>query len=57
MIKLQPNGSNVIIIISAADAFQVRSLSQNRLIRNLGKLSKSEMNKITSALAVVLKII
>ncbi len=56
MIKLEPNNSNGLTKNSAADTFQVRSLSQSRLVKKLGKLNNSEMKEITAALAIVLKI-
>ena len=43
MVKLEPNDSNGLIKNSAADTFQVRSLSQSRMVRKLGKLNDSEM--------------
>ena len=56
MVRLEPNANNGLGKISAADAFQVRSISQERFIRRLGKLSDNEMREITKALAVVLSI-
>lgn len=56
MIKLEPNNSNGLIKDSAVDTFQVRSLSQTRLVKKLGKLNDSEMKQITIAIAIVLKI-
>ena len=56
MIKLEANNSNGLIKQSAADTFQVRSLSRNRLMKKLGQLNDSKMKEITAALAIVLKI-
>jgi mRNA interferase MazF len=42
--------------ISAADTFQVRSVAQERFVRQLGKLSDPKMREITRALAIVLSI-
>lgn len=56
MVQLEPNDSNSLIKKSAVDTFQVRSLSQNRLVRQLGILNNSEMEQITAALAIVLNI-
>ena len=56
MVKLEANKSNGLTKNSAADTFQVRSLSQKRLIKKLGKLDSLEIAKITKALAIVLKI-
>lgn len=41
---------------SAADAFQVRSVSQERFIKRLGRISAEKMLEITESLAVVLNI-
>ena len=56
MVKLEANNRNGLAKNSAADTFQVRSLSQDRLVKKLGKLSNFEMEEITLALATVLKI-
>ncbi|MCC6606995.1 MAG: type II toxin-antitoxin system PemK/MazF family toxin [Anaerolineae bacterium] len=40
----------------AADAFQVRSLSQVRFVRRLGQLPSDTLQSISRALAVVLSI-
>ncbi|MEK7400711.1 MAG: type II toxin-antitoxin system PemK/MazF family toxin [Candidatus Poribacteria bacterium] len=56
MVRLDPNMNNGLGKISAADTFQVRSISQERFIRKIGKLSDEEMSEITKALAVVLSI-
>jgi mRNA interferase MazF len=37
MVKLEVDNSNRLTKKSAADTFQVRSLSQNRLVKKLGK--------------------
>ena len=41
---------------SAADAFQVRSVSEQRFVRRLGELSVSDLEQIVEALAIVLAI-
>jgi mRNA interferase MazF len=56
MVRLEPTPENGLDKPSAADAFQVRSVAQQRLVRTLGKLSESTMQEITRALAVVLVI-
>ena len=56
MVKLEANNINGLTKNSAADTFQVRSLSQSRLVKKLGKLNNSKMKEITAALAIVLKI-
>jgi mRNA interferase MazF len=41
---------------SAADAFQVRSLAQERFVRRLGLMEDKPMAEIAEALALVLEI-
>jgi mRNA interferase MazF len=56
MVRIEPDAENGLEKTSAADAFQVRSLAQQRFVRLLGKLSGSVMREISQALAVVLSI-
>ncbi len=56
MVRLEPGADNGLDKPSAADAFQVRSVSQDRFVRRLGLLSDTIMQDITQALAVVLSI-
>ena len=56
MVQLEPNAENGLDKPSAADAFQVRSVAQERFVQRLGKLSDTAMQEITRALAVVLSI-
>lgn len=56
MVRLEPDGVNGLVKTSAADAFQVRSLSQSRFLERLGALSDAQMASIAKALAVVLSI-
>jgi mRNA interferase MazF len=56
MVRLQPDEANDLAKLSAADAFQVRSVAQARFVRRLGKLSDSQMTALAGALAVVLSI-
>lgn len=56
MVRLEPDAENGLDKPSAADAFQVRSVAQERFVRRLGKLSDAAMQEITRALAVVLSI-
>ena len=41
---------------SAADTFQVRSVSEQRLVERLGELSTEEMQRIEEGLALTLKL-
>ncbi len=56
MVRLDPDAENGLNKPSAADAFQVRSLSQVRFVQRTVKLSEAAMQDITKALAVVLAI-
>jgi mRNA interferase MazF len=53
MVRLEPSAENGLEKPSAADAFQVRSVAQERFVRRIGKLSGSTIQKIIKALAVV----
>jgi mRNA interferase MazF len=55
-VKLEPNVQNGLDKLSAADAFQVKSLSTKRFVRQLGVLSEEEMNDIVSAVGIVIQI-
>lgn len=56
MVELLPNPQNGLSKPSAADAFQVRSVAQERFVRSLGEVTPSKMEQITGALAIVLRI-
>ncbi|HYV91726.1 MAG TPA: type II toxin-antitoxin system PemK/MazF family toxin [Chitinophagales bacterium] len=56
MVKISPDEQNNLSKVSAADCFQVRSVSQERFINKIGTLSHSEMKEVEKALALVLKI-
>jgi mRNA interferase MazF len=43
MVRLRPDAENGLVKPSAADAFQVRSVAQERFVRQLGKLSDITM--------------
>lgn len=56
MVRLDPEAENGLDKSSAADTFQVRSVSAQRFVRRLGKLSNNTMQEIATALAIVLGI-
>jgi len=56
MVCLQPSISNGLSKISGADTFQVRSVSESRLVKSLGRLDDDTMQLISAALAIVLAI-
>lgn len=56
MVRVDPTPENGLEKPSAADAFQVRCVSQVRFVRRLGGLQESIMLDIAKAIAIVLEI-
>ena len=56
MIKIEPDQQNGLSKISAADCFQVRSLSRQRFVKKIGHVSKVTLNEIKTGLSKVLSI-
>lgn len=56
MVRIEPGFQNGQDKVSAADAFQVRSVAQERFVRKLGKLPAPVMGDIGKALGIVLSI-
>lgn len=56
MTKIMANEEKGLSKTSSADAFQVRSVSQDRFIEKLGIVSDKNLEEITESLALVLKI-
>lgn len=56
MVRLEVDTKNGLSKTSAGDTFQVRSVAQERFIRQVGRLSDIAMQEISRALAVVLSI-
>ncbi len=56
MVRVDPDVENGLDKPSAADAFQVRSIAQERFVRRLGLLPEGMLHKIAVALATVLEI-
>ena len=52
MVKLTPNNQNGLSKDSAADCFQIKSLSINRFQNKLGSLSVSQINEIGAAVTL-----
>lgn len=52
-VRLEPDTNNGLNKPSAADAFQVRSVSQQRFIRRIGTLSDTDLEAINLALEAV----
>ena len=53
MVELSPDGINNLTKRSVVDLFQLRSVSQRRLIKNTGKVGKDEFQRILEATKVV----
>lgn len=56
LVRLAPDPENGLDKSSAADAFQTRSVSQTRFVRQLGKVSARTIQDISKALALLLAI-
>jgi mRNA interferase MazF len=54
MVRVEPSRENGLAKLSAADTFQVRSVSQQRFVRQLGVVSDTIMAEISEALEIVL---
>jgi mRNA interferase MazF len=55
MVIIEPNSKNGLKKISAIDLFQVRSLSQKRLIKKIGSVDKDILYACRESLNVVFK--
>ena len=53
MVKLIPNSENNLNKLSTIDLFQIRSVSENRLIKKIGIISAKELKKCKEALNLV----
>lgn len=56
MVNLLPDKDNNLSKESAADCFQVRSLSESRFIKKIGKIGSKQFDEIKEALSKVLSI-
>jgi mRNA interferase MazF len=54
MVRLEPDARNGLSKASAADAFQVKSVSTRRLLRRLGSLTAEELEAVVEAVGVVI---
>lgn len=54
MVYLEANLGNGLTKPSAVDTFQIRSVSETRLIKQIGSLSEAEIVLVVQALAIVL---
>lgn len=56
MVRLEPSPENGLTKTSTGDAFQVRSVSEQRFVNRLGRLPPESMDAIGAALKTVLKL-
>ncbi len=56
MVEVTPNPINGLSKISSVDCFQVRSVSEKRLVRKLGEITSAEQKQIKEALSEVFTI-
>ena len=56
MVKIEANSRNELTKNSSADCFQIRSISEKRFVKRLGKITKSELDEIRIGLSKVLSI-
>lgn len=54
MVKIEPTATNGLSKVSSADCFQIRSLSQERLIKKLGNIDSITLFEIKEAIRKVL---
>jgi mRNA interferase MazF len=55
MVKISPNRNNGLMKDSAADTFQIRSVSTVRFIRKMGEITLQEMDQIVHAMGLVVE--
>ncbi len=55
MVKISPNAGNRLAKDSAADTFQIRSVSTNRFIQKMGEISPEMLDQIVRAIGLVVE--
>jgi mRNA interferase MazF len=56
MVRLIPDNQNNLTKVSAADCFQVRSISDQRFVKYIGKVEDNVVEQLKDALAKVFSI-
>ena len=56
MIKIEPNQINGLVKISSMDCFQIRSVSQERLVEKIGEISLDEVINVQEGILKILGI-
>ena len=54
LVQIEPSKNNGLKNLSAADAFQIRSLSVERFIHSIGKVDSETLSAILEAIMIVL---
>lgn len=54
MVAVTPDEENGLLKPSAADAFQIRSVSQERFVQRIGSLNKDQIGQILKAVQIVI---
>ena len=55
MVRLEPNSTNGLRNVSAADALQMRGAGFERFIRKLGRMPSEAMDEIAAAVAILVE--
>jgi mRNA interferase MazF len=56
MVKIEPNQKNGLKKISSMDCFQIRSVSQERLVEKIGEITSDEIIKVQDGILKILGI-
>jgi mRNA interferase MazF len=54
IVRIDPDQSNGLSKASAADAFQIRSVSQARFVNRIGRISEAHLQEILKAIQAVI---
>lgn len=54
LVRIEPDPANGLTKTSAADCFQMRSISINRLVRKIGQVTAEEMERIVEGIQRVI---
>ena len=54
LVKIDPNSRNQLMKVSAADTFQIRSVSNKRFLKKIGTVSSTLLDEIKTAVKAVI---
>jgi len=54
LVRIDPDNRNKLIKVSAADTFQIRSVSKKRFLRKIGTVSSTILDEIKTAIKAVI---